>query len=98
MKLARATLSVICSNDFSWNSREQHRPSVSRKSWTFEIRRPQAKPTARWRLSPQTQRLECVWAVEAGGSERPLCRRLGQRRRGSISARHSVSQIRNGVL
>jgi len=98
MKLARTTLYVIFSNDPSRSDVAQRRQSLAQKSCTIEIRRPQARPAARWRMSLQTHRPECYWVLEAAASESQLCRRWKMRQRRASSARRLVSQIRYGVL
>jgi hypothetical protein len=93
MKLARATLFVVYTNDLTRagrSYRQPGRPVAVRKS---TVRRPPNRLVARWQVSPLTQRLECVWSLEHAISDSQLCRRPRQKLL-SNHKRHRPSHIR----
>src|SRR5262249_38250761 len=62
---------------------------------TFVIRRITGRLAARWHVSPQTNRLECHWSLEALASDDQLCRSIYRTtRRSSPRSLHRNSNAR----
>jgi hypothetical protein len=78
MKLARATLFVVCTNEIDRVGRSYRQPKLPAPARPPRVRKP-ARLVARWQVSPLTQRLECSWSLEALAFDGPLCRSDRQR-------------------
>src|SRR5271166_2655394 len=101
MKLAHANFFVVPTDLSALTTR--HRAALASAgvrraipTHPFAVRRTPVRLAARWRLCPETHRLECSWSLEAAPPESQLWRRVQTRR--SIRNSRRLSQIRNRLL
>jgi hypothetical protein len=74
MKLAFTNHFVALKNELGRDSRNYIRPNRLDTTAAFKTRRPLTRLVARWRVCPETRRLECSWSLEPVACDGQLCR------------------------
>jgi hypothetical protein len=87
MKVERTSFYVISTKN-GWAGQTCRRRRHRAASSVFDVQRApgrlaaRCRLVARWRVCPQTRRLECTWSLEAATCDDLLCRHTIRRWRG----------------